>query len=293
MTEMQVFGASGAVGSFLLARLRAAGAAAIACTSKPELPATTAGDPIRWRRLDLWRDQAPSTANVIISAGPLDALAHWLAHAQTPQLQRLVALSSMSIEAKRDAIDARERRIAASLAQSEMCLRELCDRRGVAWTILRPTLIWGAGIDLSISALYRLARRYRIAPMPISLGGLRQPVHADDVAQACLLALSRNQSAAQTIALGGAERLPVAVMWQRVIHCAAASELRLPLALLRAASVLLGPRGTPLRATLGRWQQVQIAGSEAAHELLDWRPRGFDPDAEDFEPRSARVSPAA
>jgi hypothetical protein len=57
----------------------------------------------------------------------------------------------------------------------------------MGWTILRPTLIYGAGIDRSITPIVQRALRLRLFPIPLA-GGLRQPVHADDIARAVVAA---------------------------------------------------------------------------------------------------------
>ena len=237
---------------------------------------------IVWRSLDLWRDQRACSATALISLGPLDALVHWLARVDAPHLQRLVALGSTSIDSKRDAPDAGERAIAQRLQQSEARLRQLCDQRDIAWTILRPTLIWGAGLDVSLTPLYRLGLRGGWAPVPWSDGGLRQPVHAEDVAAACVLAMQCDQACGLTMSLGGGEQLPAAMMWSRVIVAAQARVLRMPRSLLMAGSYLSPTHGTSLRSALQRWPSAQIVDDEVARSVLDWNPRGFAPAPSDF-----------
>jgi nucleoside-diphosphate-sugar epimerase len=282
MDSVHVFGASGAVGSFLLARLGAAGMRVVAYARQPRCDDHAA---VRWQPRDLWRDSAGCDAATLISAGPLDALAGWLARVQTPALARVVALGSMSIETKRAAADATEREVAARLSDAERLLRETCAARGAACTLLRPTLIWGAGRDRSLTPLFRFGRRAGFVPVPVAHGGLRQPVHADDVAWACMLALASDASGGHTIELGGGERLAAAEMWRRVAAAADARALRLPIPLLRAGSVLLGARGVALRSALQRWHNDQIARAVADGVLPGWRPRVFAPAPTDFVPR--------
>ncbi len=282
MDELHIFGASGAVGSFLLARLRVEQRCAMAYSHRVSLPSDHHDDPLRWRQLDLWRDADPSHATTIISAGPLDACAAWLARVDTPMLRRIVALSSMSIEAKRDAADAAERDVAERLLGAEHSLRQTCAERGIAWTLLRPTLIWGAAQDRSLTPLFRFGRRFGFVPVPSVAGGSRQPIHAADVADACLSTLHGSICASRIIPLGGAERLSVADMWIRVARAATARPLRMPIGLMRAGGGLLGTRGRALRAVLQRWHNDQVAESNLAELLPEWRPRGFAPVATDF-----------
>ncbi len=283
MSDLHVFGASGAVGSWLIRRLRAEQRSAIAWSRSMVAHAEDTDGPIRWRNCDLYSDGAASLSTSIVSAGPLDAFAGWLARIQTPQLRRVVALGSMSIEAKRDSTDPSERDLAVRLHCAEQQLRDTCNARAIEWTILRPTLIWGAARDRSLSSLYRVGRRYGFVPVPGVAGGLRQPVHAADVADACLASLLCAQSVGATIPVAGAEQLPVAEMWMRVASAAQARCLRMPLWLMRAGCGILGGRGPALRAALLRWHADQIADCGVASAALpNWRARGFSPTPDDF-----------
>ena len=58
---------------------------------------------------------------------------------------------------------------------------------GLAWTILRPTMIYGAPGDRNLCRLLPLLRRVRVLPVPAG-GHLQQPVHVADVAHAVLAA---------------------------------------------------------------------------------------------------------
>lgn len=281
MSQIHVLGGSGAVGGFLLERLRTDGHSVVAYSRRPRVDARADAD-LSWLQLDLWRAPRSCPATTIVSAGPLDGLVHWIERTPTPALTRLIALGSMSIVTKVDAVDPAEREIARRLQQAEQGLQAICEQRGIAWTLLRPTLIWGAGTDRSLNTLYQFGRRWRFVPMPRAMGGGRQPVHADDVAAACVQALTRDSSARCTIALGGAEILANRTMWSRVISAAEARPLRLPGPALIAASHLLGTRGRDLRATLARWQIDQLADNDDAMRILEWQPRGFAPKPRDF-----------
>lgn len=287
MDELHVFGASGVVGSFLLQRLQSESAQAIAWSHRSVAPLDEMGSAHEWRQLDLWRDATASSASQIISAGPLDAFSSWLMRVDTPKLHRVVALSSTSIDNKEDSVDPGERALALRLRDAEMQLRNTCAARGIAWTILRPTLIWGAGRDVSLTPLYRFARRFGFVPVPTAIGGLRQPVHAIDVANACVVALHARDSVGAVIALGGNERLAVSEMWSRVAFAAQARRLSLPIWMLHAGSRALGQRGPALRVALQRWFNDQIADTTSAAERLPgWSPLGFAPASADFELRA-------
>jgi len=84
---------------------------------------------------------------------------------------------------------------------------------GLKWTILRPTMIYGAAGDKNLSRLLALLARARRAPVPLVLpvpgGGrrLQQPVHVADVAGAVLAAVERPETAGRCYDVAGPEPL--------------------------------------------------------------------------------------
>jgi nucleoside-diphosphate-sugar epimerase len=144
---------------------------------------------------------------------------------------------------------------------------------------LRPTLIYGAGSDKSLTPLARRAMRTRAFPRPIG-GGLRQPVHADDIALATLAAIDR--PADRVLMLGGGERLTAGDMFARVQRSLPMATLPLPVPtwLLRLVRHAV-PR---LRGPLARLDADLVADNSELERLLDVHPRPFRPDARCWEP---------
>ena len=58
---------------------------------------------------------------------------------------------------------------AVSKMEAEGVVQSLCDRAGIAWTIVRPPLVYGEGVGGNMRQLARLAH----VPLPLPLGGLR------------------------------------------------------------------------------------------------------------------------
>ena len=102
-------------------------------------------------------------------------------------------------------------------AAGEQAVFEAAARRGIAATVLRPTLVYGAGRDANLSRIAATARRLHGFVLPHDARGLRQPVHVDDLAQAAMAALGSPAAAGQAYALGGGEVLGYEVMVQRVL----------------------------------------------------------------------------
>ncbi|WP_197722042.1 NAD-dependent epimerase/dehydratase family protein [Sulfuriflexus mobilis] len=130
--------------------------------------------------------------------------------------QRVVALSSTSRFTKDDSTDLEEQATALRLADAEARVREWAESRGVEWVILRPTLIYGLGRDKNISEIIRFIRRFGFFPLFGKAKGLRQPVHAADVAGACLAALQAPCAANRAYNISGGETLTYRDMVGRV-----------------------------------------------------------------------------
>ena len=77
----------------------------------------------------------------------------------------------------------------------------------IPWTVLRPALIYGLGLDRNVTAAARFIRRWHCFPLGGPGKGLRQPVHADDLAAAALAALDLPAAEGQSFNLGGGETL--------------------------------------------------------------------------------------
>lgn len=187
----------------------------------------------------------------------------------------------MSAESKRDSVVPAERAIARQLREGEAALATACARHGCAWTVLRPTLVYGAGLDRSLTPIARRALRTRLFPIPAARG-LRQPVHADDVAQAVLAALDCPASAGRIVPIGGGERLPYPQMFARVRDSLPRATVTVPLPawLLR----LLARTCPPLRGPLSRLDRDLVADNGELQRLLGIHPRPFRPDAGTWQP---------
>jgi nucleoside-diphosphate-sugar epimerase len=236
---------------------------------------------VEWRQGTLdTLDVLPEGIDTLLSLGPLDALAHWLARTQ-PALARIVALSSTGREHKRESLDPRERDEARRLAEAEAALFEFGARRGVVVTVLRPTLLYGNGRDRSLSRLAARARRWRVLPLPSSATGLRQPVHVEDIARAVVACVDAPASFGRAFDLPGGEALAFDTMVARYlqVHAPGTRLLRLPAPLFVAAGALAGlaGRGQGLRGWLGRASQDQGADAAAAREAFGFAPRAFLP----------------
>ncbi|MBB6241617.1 NAD-dependent epimerase/dehydratase family protein [Rhodanobacter sp. MP1X3] len=273
-----VLGGSSQIGHFLLPRLLICGEPVIAVSRHPpSMPSE-----VQWR-LGHLPDAMPElpALSAIVSFGPLLALAEWLASQSLSGAPRVIATSSMSAETKRDSSVPAEREISRQLRDGEAALASACARHGCSWTVLRPTLIYGAGMDKSLTPMARRAMRLRLFPLP-SGRGLRQPVHADDIAQAVLAALDCPASVGRILPIGGGERLTAGEMFARVHRSLPCATLPLP---LPAWLLRLGRHGVPrLRGPLHRLDADLIADNGELQRLLGINPRPFRPEASSWVP---------
>lgn len=280
-----VVGASGAVGRFLLPRLLDAGHEVLA-VSRGARPSTDAR--LRWEigNLEAALPLLPPL-QAIFSLGPLDAFARWFARTELAGAPRVIALGSMSVETKRASDDATERALAQRLHVAERTLAAAATARGCAWTVLRPTLIYGAGVDRSLTPIAHFARRWHVFPRVRAARGLRQPVHADDLAAACCALLARASTAGRSYALGGGEQLAFGTLLERVRASLATwcVQLPIPLGMASAFAGAAAAAGLPApgAAAIKRLTCDLIVDHAAAIADFDWAPRAFHPSAATWE----------
>lgn len=266
-----MFGASGMVGCFLRPMLREDGWPVTAISRH----ARGGGEGVDWLRGTLPDAVPPLPAcGAIVSLGPLDHFVTWLEGADPAGRPRIVALSSMSAESKRDAPLPAERELAARLRAAEARLVEICTQRGLAWTVLRATLIYDSdGGEHGFAALARRAMRWRVFPLP-SGRGLRQPVHARDLAAAVRAALQGRADGCMLQA-GGGERLSARRMFARVR--ASLPRRTLPLPLPRPALWLAARCSPRLRGAIARLDRDLVADNRELEDKLDVHPGPFRP----------------
>ena len=267
-----VIGASCQVGHFLLPLLHREGVDVHALSRQPRPHA--AG--VTWHQGELpGHMPALFPCDGILCFAPLDALAAWLSTLADRPAAGIVATSSMSVLTKKTSAEAGERAVVARLEAGEQALRRECDRLGMAWTLIRPTLIHGAGMDRSLSPIARRAMRWRVFPLPRGRGW-RQPVHAADVAEAAWRALCRPEANGRVFELGGGERLRAADMFSRLRDSLPVWTLPVPVgpALLALLARLL----PSARGPVSRLDQDLVADNAQARELLGVSPRGFSPE---------------
>lgn len=151
-----------------------------------------------------------------LCVAPIWVLPQYFSMLERYGARRIVALSSTSLFTKTGSSDPAESATAARLAEGEARLRTWAESKGVEWAILRPTLIYGRGRDKNIAEIARFVSRFGFFPVLGKAMGLRQPIHAEDVAAACVAALNAPAAANRAYNISGGETLPYREMVRRV-----------------------------------------------------------------------------
>lgn len=286
MRHALVFGGSGQIGRPLLARL-ARGGWRVTALSR-ELHLDSPG--LAWLQGDFVRMPAlPEEVDAMFSCGPLDAFARW--YEQSPVASgRVVAFGSTSVETKQGSADAHERDVARRLREGEATVLATARARGAAATILRPTLVYGAGRDATLTRIAELARRWGRFPLPRDARGLRQPVHVEDLAQAAMDCVGAQAAHGGAYALPGGETLAYRDMVARVLATLQPKprlvELPSPLFTAALLAAQLTGRGTGLgEAAVRRMRSDLVFDVAPAARDFGYAPRRFRPTADMFEAR--------
>ncbi len=123
------------------------------------------------------------------------------------------------------------------------------------WTIMRPTMIYGAPGDRNLSRLLKLLSRAAVLPVPRAGSRLHQPVHVADAATAVLAALEVPAATGSLYNLAGPEPLP----FTELLHaCTRAVGSRTRLVPVPLAPLLMLARGYELVSRHPRIRAEQL-----------------------------------
>ncbi len=274
-----ILGAGGIIGPYLLERLIRAGYM-VDCLSRRQAPSPRSG--ARWITIDVttpgaWRCR-PET--IVFSILPLWLLPPFLSHLSAAR--QIVAFSSTSVLTKIDSADGHERALAQRLRKSEHDLATYCEESDLPWTVLRPTLIYGGGADKNVSSIARFIRRFGFFPVASEARGLRQPVHAEDLANAAAACIGNRAAWSETFDLPGGETINYREMVRRIFQAMEKRPVIVPLPELplrlaaRAFRALRISEYEP--AVFSRMSWDLVFDDAPARCALGYSPRRFEPE---------------
>lgn len=281
--QVLILGAGSQIAPFLSRHLAAAGYAGFALSREP-LPAGVALDPMfPWRPFDLdgdeiWPEDWAAGA-ALISSVPLWLLPRHIPMLAERGLTQVVAFSSTSVATKRDSLSGADRRLAERLRHAESDVAQACRERAIPCTVLRPTLVYGSGRDRNVSAIRDFRRRFGFVPVAGVASGLRQPVHADDLAIAAVRCLGNPKACDLTLYVPGGDTFTYRVMVERITQAAGLTPriLSVPVPLILRLAQGAGSEGrlSKLCAVMLRMNQDLAFDAALAHAILGYEPRGF------------------
>lgn len=194
---------------------------------------------------------------------------------------QLVALGSTSVFSKVRSADPAERDLSESLAAAEARIREQAAALGLSYTILRPTIIYDCETDRSVNAIADVIKRFGFFAIAGKGAGLRQPIHACDVATAVLRSIGNTGVSNRSLDLTGGDTLTYRTMVERIanglnrkprIAAVPTFALKSLVYLMRALRLT---RHSP--SFIDRMNEDLAFDGSEARALLGFEPRGFRP----------------
>jgi nucleoside-diphosphate-sugar epimerase len=272
-----VVGGTGLVGGYIVEHLLRRGERTLALSRAQQ------GRPgVDWFRGDLEKPDTlrfPAFMTLYCTADAV-LLANALPRLFNPSLRRIITFSSTSVTTKQDTEVAAERETIRKLADAERRIVAACEQHNVGWTILRPTLIYAEGRDTNITPLSRLIRRFGFMPLVGGAPGLRQPVHAEDLAIGAIAAATSAAAVNKVYALPGGETLAYREMIGRIFDGMRLPRrtISVPPLLWRAGFIMAKPLFPGANVAMGtRMMKDMTFDSTPAIRDLGWKPRAFNP----------------
>lgn len=275
-SPVAVTGPLGFVAAHLLPRLLERGARVLAVVR----PGSDASRIAAMPGVEIRRGDLADPASLATAFTGAEAVVHLAGLALVPQLlpcvlasgvRRGVFVSSAGVHT----------RLVSSGADAKRAGEQALRDSSLAYTILRPSMIYGTPRDRNMVKLLRWIDRWGVVPAP--LGGItpQQPVHVDDLVQAILASLVQEAAVRGEYDVGG----PVPVTLAEVVHLSARALGRrariLPIPLAPAHAAAVAARRLRLPFPVRPEQVLRLTESKAvdiapARRDLAFAPRSFE-----------------
>lgn len=216
MRTLLVTGASSFVGQYLLQAVEGKWPRVMLISRKVR---AVSAPGFTWIASDMREDELNvPQADAVIHLAPLPLLPRHIPAFQSMGVKRIVAVGTTSRVTKAGSSSKLDRRTVADYSRAENELVERCDQYRLAWILLRPTMLYDGRSDKNVCTIARIVRRCGFFPVLGTARGLRQPLHAQDLAAACLAVLDQPQTSGRSYNLAGAEVLTYRVMVERIFQ---------------------------------------------------------------------------
>ncbi|HVY12379.1 MAG TPA: hypothetical protein VHB73_02310 [Alphaproteobacteria bacterium] len=195
---------------------------------------------------------------------------------------QLIALSSTSLFGKAGSLDPEEQELVKNIATAEDQVRVHAETFRIPYTILRPTLIYDGVFDHSITFIANIIRKFGFFLVSGTAAGLRQPVHAQDVAQAIVNSIGNEKAYNKSLNVAGGETITYFTMIRRVSEAVGRKVRIIPCpksilkAMLQTMRLLNLTNLSP--SLFDRMNNDLVYDSFETEQILNTRPRAFLPE---------------
>jgi nucleoside-diphosphate-sugar epimerase len=279
-----VIGATSMVGQCILPLLSDAHCKIVAFSRQSNFPST---ETLIWKSSNSLPESYIDAIPYWICLAPIWVISEYFETLNACGARHIIALSSTSRYTKSQSSDDSEKLLAQNIFEAEAKLQCWAEENQIAWTIMRPTLIYGLGQDKNITEIAGLIRRFGFFPLIGKAKGLRQPVHVKDVAWAVLSALSSPAAANKSYNLSGGETITYKAMVERIFISIGKTPLflKIPIRLMQLTIMVLRcfPRYRQWKLAMAeRMNQDLIFDHQEAMKDLGFNPRLFKLEPEDL-----------
>jgi nucleoside-diphosphate-sugar epimerase len=267
-------GATGLLGGALL-RLLVAGGHETRCLIRPDSPNATRID---GERVDIRRGDVAREEDLYRALGGVDALLHVAGIEYAPPVVR--AATRTGVERVLVVGSTSAHSAYAFRSSAKLGMEEFVRDSGLAWTIVRPSMIYGSERDKNVHRLLRFLDRSPVFPVFGPGTNLWQPVYHEDCARGVLEALERPASVGRAYDLPGAEPLSYLDLVRTAAEALGRSPriVKLPLEPVRWALVAAERLRLPLPIDsdqVTRLREDKAYPYDEARRDLDYAPRPF------------------
>jgi uncharacterized protein YbjT (DUF2867 family) len=276
MSRVLVSGGTGLLGQALLPLLAASGEYEVRCLLRPSSRPDLLGD---YGECEVAYGDAREADSLARALEDVDVFVHAAGIEYAPQVvegmrragvERLLAVSSTSAHSAYESRSGPKRAMEAVVRES-----------GLAWTVVRPAMIYGSERDKNMHRLLRFLDRSPVFPIFGSGENLWQPVYHEDLARGVLTALEYPEAVGACYDLPGAAPLP----YRELVLVAARAlgrevrVVKLPLEPVYRALRLAERFGLPLPVDSDQVQRLRedkaYSYEKTKHEL-GYGPRRFE-----------------
>jgi nucleoside-diphosphate-sugar epimerase len=218
--------------------------------------------------------------DALISLAPLPSIAAAVKMTQALSAKRIIAFGSTGRFSKVGSSSPIEQDFVLQQEYAEILFSGRCQELDIGWTLFRPTMIYGADADQNVTFIKSIIARFGFFPIPFGANGLRQPVHVDDLAKACVSALSSEVTVNKAYNLGGGEVLCFLELVKKIFKAESRRALIIPVPKIFFLLLIEVARKSP-RMAFVRKEMVErmykdlTADNQAAKDDFGYMPRPF------------------